>query len=435
MWYDYRHVIITMSHLVFLLITQLQDILRHGGYWVIGIVSVAEALPLIGSIIPGHTIVIFGGFFAHLGILNVYAVMFWAAVGALVGDVTAYLLGRKYGFSLISNWGQYFLIKPEHIEKARTALQTHSGKTIILGRFSPITRAFIPFLAGTSGLHIKKFWLYDSIGCILWSVLSVAVGYVFGASYQIITQALGRFTTIGIILVLLISFAYYFINSRRHIFVKYDFHLLLVCLTSLYFFFQTVQDVVSDHPFMVQLDVTFNLVMAHHIKPFLVDIAKIVSDVFSPTTFGILAVGFLIWWIYKKHWQNVYVMIAAYPVGLMFGYLLKISVGRARPINMLIHETDFSFPSTHALAAALFCTLAVYFLVRYINNRHLRELFILGSILLVVLVCASRVYLNVHWFSDVVAGSMFGIFWTTCAILIVRYTEGLIRGRGAKKIK
>jgi undecaprenyl-diphosphatase len=428
-------IVIDMSHLFSILILHLEDILRHGGYWVIGLVSVAEALPLVGSIVPGHTIVIFGGFFAHLGFLNVYEVAFWAAVGALTGDLIGYLLGRRYGMKLITDWGQYFLIKQKSIDKAREALNKHSGKAIFVGRFNPIARVFMPFLAGASGVAMRRFWLFDGIAAVTWAGASVAVGYLFGASFDLIARTIGKFTTAGIVIAILIVAAYFFINKQRHIFKKYDFHILIVCVVSLYFFFKTVQDVVALHPFMVDFDVAVNMIMSSHIIPWLVTTAVTVSNVLSPTTLGIAAIGIAGWWIYKKHWHNVYIFLTAYPTGLFLGYLLKIAVGRPRPINGLIQESTLSFPSTHALASALFFTLIIYFFIHHIKNHHLRELFIVGNVFLIVLVCASRVYLNAHWFSDVLAGSMFGVFWATFSILTVRYMEGLTRGRGAKKVQ
>ena len=71
-----------VNQLVLLITQHTEDLLRHGGYWVIAIVSAVEALPLLGSIIPGHTVVILGGFFARLEILNIYWVMAAAAFGA-----------------------------------------------------------------------------------------------------------------------------------------------------------------------------------------------------------------------------------------------------------------------------------------------------------------------------------------------------------------
>jgi membrane protein DedA with SNARE-associated domain/membrane-associated phospholipid phosphatase len=424
-----------MNQIISILVLHLEDILRHGGYWVIGLVSVVEALPLIGTIVPGHTVVIFGGFFAHQGFLNVYLVAFWAAVGALTGDVIGYLLGKKYGMKLVTDWSQYFLIKQKNIDKAREALNKHSGKAIIFGRFNPVARVFMPFLAGASGMAMRRFWVFDAIAAISWSVISVAVGYLFGASYQIIAHTIGKFTTVGIVLVVLLVAAYYFVNSRRHIFKKYDFHILIVCIISLYFFFQTVEDAFVAHPFLVDIDVAINSAFAAHVMPAFVTVAVLVSDVLSPITLGVAAVALGAWWIYKKHWHNLYIFLFAYPTGLFLGYLLKIAIGRPRPPDPLVQISGLSFPSTHALASALFFTLVVYFFAHLIKGRHLRELFIVGNVLLVIMVCVSRLYLGVHWFSDVLAGSMFGLFWATFSILAVRYLEGLTRGRGAKKVR
>ena len=101
---------------------------------------------------------------------------------------------------------------------------------------------------------------------------------------------------------------------------------------------------------------------------------------------------------------------------------------------MIVPLSDYAFPSGHAVAAGLFFTLIVYFFTRYIKSPTLREFFILANVLMIIIICLARVYLNVHWMSDVIAGSMFGVFWATFSILTVRYVEGLTRGRGARKI-
>lgn len=433
-------IVIPVTHLITGIIGHLESLLQQGGYWVIGIVAVAEALPLFGTIIPGHTIVILGGFFARLGVLNIYVVMAIATAGAVVGDVIAYLLGKRYGLSLLTNWGKYFLIKEEQITKTKAVLSRHSGKAIIIGRWSPITRAFVPFLAGASGVRAKAFWAYDIVAGIIWAVGSVCVGYIFGASYMLVAHAIGRFTAMGIVIILLAIFAYYFINNRRHIFGRYDFHILVVCLASLYLFFQTIEDVVASRPFMAALDLQVNLIMVHHVVPFLVLFAEIISNVFSPLTLGIAAAVMTAWFIYSRHWHNVYISLTAYPFGLLFDLLLKDAVARARPLNMLVHLTDYSFPSGHAVAAGIFFTLVIYFFTHYIKakneakSQNARELFVLANVFIIALVCLARLYLNVHWASDVIAGSTFGVFWATFSILIVHYLEGLTSGRGAKKL-
>ena len=423
-----------MEHLISGLFNYMNTILAQGGYWIVALSSAAEALPLLGSIVPGHSIVLFGGFFARLGILNVYEVIAMAAIGAMLGDVVAFYIGRKYGMENLIKWGKYFLLKEQHIEKARSAIHTHTGKALIIGRFNPVTRSFMPFLAGVSKMDARRFWFYNIIGGISWATVSVLVGYLFGASYTVVSHFIGRFTSIGIILGLLIVSAYYFVSRRRHIFSKYDFHILVVCLLSLYIFFKSIQDVFSSSSTMMDLDLTINLWMAHNVNPVLVQVANVVSDVLSPWTLGGACVLFAAWYAYKRYWSHVYIFLIACPIGLIFDYVLKFQIARGRPLNMLTILTDYSFPSGHAVAASIFFTLSVYFFSRYIKNHYLKELFLVANVLLAALVCASRVYINVHWFSDVLAGATFGLFWTTFSILVVRYTQALVRGRGAKKI-
>ena len=77
-------------------------LLNHWGYWMILGFSIIEATPLFGLLIPGQLIVILGGFFAKIGVLDVGDVILVSAVGAILGDFLGYILGKKYGYSLSS---------------------------------------------------------------------------------------------------------------------------------------------------------------------------------------------------------------------------------------------------------------------------------------------------------------------------------------------
>jgi undecaprenyl-diphosphatase len=108
--------------------------------------------------------------------------------------------------------------------------------------------------------------------------------------------------------------------------------------------------------------------------------------------------------------------------------MIKDLVMRTRPADALIAAHGFSFPSGHATAIAIFSVLAIYFFARKINNLILRETYIVSVILITVLVGVSRIYLGVHWLSDVVAGFSLGLFFTTLVILAIRYLGLLWNG-------
>ena len=233
-------------------------VLNHWGYWIILLFAILESSPIFGLLIPGQTIVIMGGFFAKLGVLDIGDVIWVAALGAILGDLIGYLLGKKYGYSFITEYGKYFFFKKEHYEKTKKLMNHHTGKTLIIGRFNSLTRAFAPFVAGTTDVPFLRFIIYNIIGGISWAVSFVLVGYIFGKSYEIVSAYIGKFIFIAIVLSILIIYAYRFINKRKHIFSRYHLYALIINIFSLYLFSKMIEDII-DGELITKLDIWLNL--------------------------------------------------------------------------------------------------------------------------------------------------------------------------------
>lgn len=415
-----------MSHLLAPIIDNLQIIVEHGGYTILFLITILEGIPLIGPLVPGHTVVILSGFLVKLGIFNIWAVLFLVIFGALIGDVIGYSIGKKYGFVFLKKFGKYLFIKDEHIEKAKNIVNNNTGKAIILGRFSPFTRPLAPFIVGASGVHTNKFWFYDLIGVLIWAVSSVVIGYIFGASYHIIAGYVGKFTVIAIVISILIIWGYRFINKQFHIFAKYELITLIFNILGLYVFFKTIQDALSSKAFMAALDVWINVFFTSHVTVHWLTFMNIVTDVFSPFVLSVIGLIGIIYFLIKKHWRYAVISALSMGGGLLINVFIKNIVMRARPLDAWIVETGYSFPSGHAVAVTIFFTLLIYIFARKIKNIIWREVFITLSVLMIFLVSLSRVYLGVHWLSDVVAGMAFGVFWTTLMILFIRYIGMII---------
>lgn len=421
-----------MLHFFGPLISNLQLIVEHGGYFILFVITVLEGVPVIGSLVPGHTTVILSGFFSKLHIFNINIVVPLVIISAMIGDYTGYYLGRKYGYGFLKKFGKLLFIKEEYIEKARTIIGNHTGKSIILGRFNPITRPLVPFIIGASNIHQKKFWLYDFMGVFIWSIVSIGIGYVFGAGYHAISGLLGKFIIIAIVIAILIVWSYSFINRKFHLFAKYELIVLFCNLLGLYGFFKTIQDALKDHAFMVELDIWINGFFNSHISSAGLSVMTFITNVFSPTTFSVLVFVGIVYFIKSRQWRYAIISILSMGGGLFITALLKEIVLRPRPEFAIIIENDFSFPSGHAVASTVFFTLLIYFCARKIKKTLWRELFITLSVLLVLLTVLSRLYLGVHWLSDTLAGVSFGLFWTTLMILLVRYVVmvvEILRGR------
>jgi membrane protein DedA with SNARE-associated domain len=235
-------------------------ILNHWGYWIILFAALLEATPIFGLLIPGMAIVIIGGFLAKLGILELGDVIFVSALGAILGDLIGYLLGKKYGYSFITKYGKYFFFKKEHFEKTKKLMNHHTGKALIIGRFNSLTRAFAPFVAGSTNVSFLKFLIYNLIGGISWAVIFVMVGFIFGESYELASQYIGKFIFIAIILSILFIYLYKFVNKRKHIFSKYHLYALILNIFSLYLFSKMAEDVI-DKEFITRADVWVNAKM------------------------------------------------------------------------------------------------------------------------------------------------------------------------------
>lgn len=121
--------------------------------------------------------------------------------------------------------------------------------------------------------------------------------------------------------------------------------------------------------------------------------------------------GFLIVYFLKnKRTRDAIFYICMLVIGVILGVIIKFIVSRPRPSN--IFETGFSFPSGHALASVLAFGAIAYFLWEEHRNIAYFMLFV------PLIVGISRIYLNVHWFSDVVAGFALGILWLYLCIYI-----------------
>ncbi len=104
----------------------------------------------------------------------------------------------------------------------------------------------------------------------------------------------------------------------------------------------------------------------------------------------------------------------------LLGYFAKIIIQKERPENALIEASGFSFPSGHALRALIFFGLLIYLFKDEIKSKVLKQLFIAVNVVLILLIGFSRIYLNVHWLSDVIAGYALGLFWLGLVVFAFR---------------
>lgn len=184
----------------------LLDLVARLGSWSYLIIFAAAALEcaaFAGLLIPGESLVLASGFFAHLGILDLPLVMVAAGLGAVAGDNIGYFLGSRLGREWLLRRGSRFGLRKRGLARVEQFFQRQGPKAVFFGRFVGFARALVPFVAGASEMPYRKFVLYDAVGAVLWTIGFVTLGYVVGASWQAAEQWISRSGLIvaGVVLV------------------------------------------------------------------------------------------------------------------------------------------------------------------------------------------------------------------------------------------
>jgi membrane-associated protein len=178
----------------------LVEIIQHFGHWSYGIlfgIIFVETGIVIMPFLPGDSLLFASGTLAALGAFNLPLLLIVFFVAAVLGDTANYHIGHKIGTSIPEDGLIGRFINRERLEIAQRFFNKHGGKTIVIARFMPFIRTFIPFVAGASKMHYSYFLLYNVVGAFLWVMSCTLLGYFFG-NIPIIKE---NFSTVLIIIV------------------------------------------------------------------------------------------------------------------------------------------------------------------------------------------------------------------------------------------
>ncbi len=398
-----------------------------GGYVSLFVLTFLEGIPLVGMAIPGHLAIIIAGFLARIEVLSLPIVLIVSVLGAVLGDFIGFTIGKKYGLTFIDRFRPYFFITDAHIAKARALLSKHTGKSMIIGRFTPATRALMPFIVGTTDIHVSRFWFFNVIGGVSWAIISVMAGYFLGSAYHLASRYFGRIVLIAIPAICIIIWGYRFVNMRFHIFKRYELFTLTLNVLSLFALAMTIETLV-ERSFKLGFDVWVNLFMdkINHAWPFIVTCADYLSR-FGGLWPALLSIYFGVHLLVQNKWRSGTILLLSFGLNTFLTGEMKAFFMSPRPLNALqLIANSPSFPSGHSSTAAAFFVVIIYLLAPKIHSWVKRELMIVLCVLTVILIGLSRLVLNVHWASDVIGGWALGIFVATSTILFVRYVGALV---------
>jgi undecaprenyl-diphosphatase len=434
------------------LLPSLTDLARFGviAYWLVFLFSFVESLAFVGIAFPGTVLAVIAGALSAQGGYDFSDFLLFAIAGAILGDAISYELGKRG-----SRWLERKSTVREYLKRGETFIRRHGGKSIFLGRFAGPLRAIVPFAAGMMKMPSGKFYVSNILSAIAWSFTYLTLGYIFGTAWKI---GLLWFTRAGILLFVLAFVAALigwfwkwfsgtgrsawdvlltvarsardsFLSHpdvRRFVerhprfirFVRERFStrhltglpftilaaLFLVTVTML---LGIVQDYIARDP-LIAFDLRLaNLLYAFRSPPLLTLFYAVTllgsSAVVIITAMALSAA--LLTRNRKEEAITLWITIVG-TAGLTF--LSKLAFHRIRPEGILptLISDSFSFPSGHAANAASLYGFLAYLVIRTYRSWRVRVLSLFGCALLIFLIDLSRLYLGVHFLSDVLAGNL-----------------------------
>jgi membrane protein DedA with SNARE-associated domain len=439
-----------------------EDLSRSLGSWtylLVGGLAFLETGAFVGLVAPGEFTVLLGGAVAFQGEISLPVIIAVTWVSAFAGDSASFLLGAHLGREFLVRHGERFRITPERLQTVEKYFARYGGRTILIGRFIGLVRALAPFIAGSSRLPYRNFAPYSILGTGLWSTSLILIGYFFARSLNRVTDIVGKgLVVFGIVVGVVVALVvvYRFLRepkNRRRVVAEMEkrralrplvvlgrrlrpqfaflgrrltpgglgleFTTLLAVLSVGLFVLIAYWSVVVGDPGPTPGDQT-TYDMAHDLQAdWLTDVAKVLTTLGSGWVTIPIAVLAAIVLAVRRHWMEFLALVIGMTLTFALVPEIKGLTDRPRPPDPLISVGGSAFPSGHAAHATVYTWLAVTLALRVVPGITRRSMVIAAGIVLTVLIGLTRVYLRVHWLSDVSSAWALGFSCFSAVAVVV----------------
>lgn len=194
----------------------LNVIIQNYGMWTYALLFLlifCETGLVVTPFLPGDSVLFATGALASIGSLEIFPLFIIFYLAAVIGDTANYHIGQKIGTKILEKEDVKFINK-EYLNRAHDFYKKHGSMTIVLGRFIPIIRTFVPFVAGIGEMSYSKFIIYNMLGGFFWVTLFLGGGYFFG-NLPFIKEHFS-FVLIAIIIISVIPGIAAFIKNKRN---------------------------------------------------------------------------------------------------------------------------------------------------------------------------------------------------------------------------
>ena len=404
-----------------------------------GVVALGVFLENLGVPVPGETILLAAGFFARRGNLRVVDVMIIGAAAAIFGDNFGYLIGRRGGRAFVLRFGRYVGLTPERLASVDRFFARNGTAAVFFARFISGVRVFAAVFCGISRFPWQRFVIVNAAGGIVWAVTITMLGYAFGSSWQLLEHRVGAAGILLVILVALIFMIALVLRHRDRVTLRirewlpstvttHELLLIGASLIAVALFAKVSEDVVEHETTIFDSTVT----------DFVLQVKSPVADVIMRTfnaigggiAIDIVIVIVLVWILRRRDhaalWSFLFLAITIQIVDAA----LKLGFHRARPVSVSRYTFLYSasYPSGHAMNAVAVFGMAAFLLAQQYPRFRWYGAGIAGVLALAV--GTARVYLRLHWPTDILGGYAAGALVLVCAVyLYLRLADGELASR------
>lgn len=389
-------------------------LLERYGYLLVFLAGVAEALPLVGLLVPGQAVILLAGAVSASGHLNVWLVFVAAFPAGIIGDAVSYYIGRRHGRPLLERYGPRMAITERHLQRSEALFAKYGIFALILARFSFLTRGIGPMLAGISKMRQVVFWPLNIGGAFLWAAAYTMLGYFSGAAYFRVESILGRILTWTAVGVIGLYLLYRVLNKYAEHFTREDFYISLLGISG-----GTVFGVLAD-----RVDKLGRLNHLDRIHAPLHDALQPARGVLawleplgSYPAAGFIALGLLVWLAWRRRaWE-------AALCGLGIGGVLLLTETLRRVFTRTLEPETVggTFPGANAAVAVVLAGVVVYIFAYHARHVWQTLAVALGAGALAFAVGIAPIARLVEFPTDVPAGFALGVTWLSVSILLVEF--------------
>lgn len=411
---------------------------------IIFLFAMGESLVVLGVVVPGVGVMLGVGALINLGVLPFWPCFWWAVAGAIAGDGFSFWLGYHFKDKLKTLWPlrRY----PTLIDKGESFFQKHGGKSVFLGRFFGPVRAIIPTTAGMMQMPPLQFNLINIASALLWAPIYLGVGMLIGASLNVASEVATRLAMFVLMIGSLLWLSIWLVRKLyRYLapkstqiteqLIQWGRHhphwgkltaalfdprhpelkgliiiaaLLLGLAWSVIVLFSQFQ---PGTP-LLRFDSSIYHFLQNMRSPWADQFMTVISQLGDARIHIVLVLSLALWLCWQKRWLAVSHWLAAVGFAGFAAWFLKQTLQLPRPMPLLDSTMAYGFPSAHTLLAVCSFGFLAVFITREIHSKW-RTLVYAIAASIVILIAFSRLYLGVHWLSDIMGALIIGLLWTT----------------------